>query len=175
MTTHCGPWVIQNTHVESGAHQDDRDAREQQLKQLAHLHGRSSVPDEAVCILAGDFNLRAAEEKPLLDQGWRDAWEPPMSAAEDSWTWSGHGHHARFDRVFVHAAQTGASVHRESIARLTGLWPSMSDHVALHAVFFLRAGSVGSERKVVERYVSLFFNYSFVRSLFCVSTGVFVL
>ena len=143
VTTHCGGWVIQNTHVESGANAAVRDAREEQLKQLAHRHARDSVADEAVCILAGDFNLRTAEERPLLDAGWHDAWQWPEAVAGEAWTWSGHGHKARYDRVFVHHAQNGATVERESIMRLSGLWPALSDHVALHAVLLRRPGTAG--------------------------------
>ena len=108
--THCGGWVIQNTHVESGAADVARDAREDQIKQLSRLHDRASVPDDEVFILAGDFNLRDEEERPLLDEGWRDAWQWPEALPGEAWTWSGHGCKARYDRVFVHHAQNGATV-----------------------------------------------------------------
>lgn len=144
--THLGGWVIQNTHVESGRNAEARDAREAQIRQLSDRHRHGSVSDDAVCVLAGDFNLRAEEEKPLLNEGWRDAWLWPAALAGEAWTWSGHGHKARFDRFFVHDAQNGVTVERQAIERLSGLWPALSDHVALHAVFARRPGTSAEER-----------------------------
>ena len=69
------------------------------------------------------------------------------SASHVDWTWSRHGHEARFDRVFVRDAQNGAKAERQAIARLSDLWPALSDHVALHAVFVRRPGA--SEMYVV--------------------------
>ena len=82
----------------------------------------------------------------MLNEGWRDAWLWPATSLGEAWTWSGHGHRARFDRVFVHDAQNGAKVERQAIARLSGFWPALSDHVALHAVLVRRPGTSGEER-----------------------------
>ncbi len=38
----------------------------------------------------------------------------------------------------MHDAQHDATVEREAITRLNGMWPALSDHVALHAVFVRR-------------------------------------
>ena len=142
VTTQCGGWVLQNPHVESEATAVARDAREAQIKQLSHLHTRASVPEDAVCVLAGDFNLRPQEERPLLSQGWRDAWLWPAALPGEAWTWSRHGHKARYDRVFVHNAQNGATAERQAITRLSGFWPALSDHLVLHAVFVRRPGEL---------------------------------
>ena len=141
VSTQCEGWVIQNTHVESGPNADARDAREAQIRQLSARHRNVSVTEDAVCVLTGDFNLRAEEERPLLNEGWRDAWLWHAASLGEAWTWSGHG-----DRVFVHDAQNGAKVERQAIARLSGFWPALSDHVALHAVLARRAGTSGEER-----------------------------
>ena len=63
--TQCGGWEIQNTHLESGADAVARDARGAQIRQLSDRHGNVSVPEDAVRVLAGDFNLRGGEERPL--------------------------------------------------------------------------------------------------------------
>ena len=65
VSTQCEGWVIQNTHVESGPNADARDAREAQIRQLSARYRNGSVSDDAVCVLAGDFNLRAEEERPF--------------------------------------------------------------------------------------------------------------
>ena len=85
--TRCGGWEVLNTHVESGADADARDAREAQIRQLSARHRNGSVSDDAVCVLAGDFNLRAEEESPLRDEGWRDAWLWPAASPGEDWTW----------------------------------------------------------------------------------------
>ena len=106
------------------------------------------MSDDAVCALAGDFNLRAEEERPLLNEGWRDAWLWPTALAGEACTWSGHGHKARFDRVFVHDAQNGAKAERQAIARLSDLWPALSDHAAVHAALARRPGSSGRRERI---------------------------
>ena len=143
--TQCGGWEIQNTHLESGAGAAVRDAREVKMRQLRDRHGHVSVSEDAVRVLAGDFNLRGGEEGPLQSVGWRDAWQWPAAPPGEDWTWSGHDGQLRFDRVFVHDAQDGAKVERRAIARLSGLWPALSDHVALHAVLARRPGTSGEE------------------------------
>ena len=146
---YCGGWVIQNTHVESGGNAEARDAREAQIRQLSGRHRQGAVAEDAVCVLAGDFNLRAEEERPLLNEGWRDAWQWPGAAPGEDWTWSGHGHQARYDRVFVHDGQEGAKVQRQSISRLSGIWPALSDHVALHAVFLQLPGNSAKYKQAI--------------------------
>ena len=146
---YCGGWVIQNTHVESGGNAEARDAREAQIRQLSGRHRQCVVAEDAVCVLAGDFNLRAEEERPLLNEGWRDAWQWPGAAPGEDWTWAGHGHQARYDRVFVHDGQEGAKVQRQSISRLSGIWPALSDHVALHAVFLRLPGKSAKYKQAI--------------------------
>ena len=63
--TQCGGWEIQNTHVESGANADARHAREAQIRHLSTRYRNVSVPEDAACVLAGDFNLCAGEEGPF--------------------------------------------------------------------------------------------------------------
>ena len=48
---------------------------------------------------------------------------------------------ARCNPVFVHDAQNGAKAERQAIARLSDLWPALSGHVALHAVFVRQPGT----------------------------------
>ena len=141
--TQCGGWEIQNTHVESGANADARDAREAQIRQLSARHRNVSVSEDAVCVLAGDFNLRGGEEGPLQSAGWRDAWQWPELVPGEDWAWSGYGRRLRFDRVFVRDAQDGTKVERRSFARLSGFCPAHTDHVALHAVLVRRPGTSG--------------------------------
>ena len=85
-----------------------------------------------LCVLAGDFNLRVGEERDLQREGWRDAWSSPPGV--DDWTWCRGSSTARYDRVFLHDAGDGESAECAEIRRLTGVWPALSDHVALHAV-----------------------------------------
>ena len=65
-------------------------------------------------------------------EGWRDAWSSPPGV--DDWTWCRGSSTARYDRVFLHDAGDGESAECAQIRRLTGVWPALSDHVALHAV-----------------------------------------
>ena len=81
----------------------------------------------------------------MRNEGWRDAWLWPAAPLGEDWTWSGHDRQARFDRDCVHDAQNGAKVERRAIARLSGLWPALSDHVALHAVLARRPGTSEEE------------------------------
>ena len=143
--TQCGGWEMQNTHLDSGGCAAARDAREVQMRQLRDRHSPVSVSEDAVLVLAGDFNLRGGEEGPLQSAGWRDAWQWPAAPPSEDWAWSGHDRQLRFDRVFVHDAQDGAKVERRAIARLSGLWPALSDHAALHAVLVRRPGTSGEE------------------------------
>ena len=128
-------WTVVNTHAESGSRDVERDARESQLLHMSRLH---ELEDGQVCVLAGDFNLRAGEEAPLEREGWRDAWSTSAAGAED-WTWCRASSHARYDRIFLHdAAPPGCRVECTHIQRLAALWPCFSDHVALHAVLRCR-------------------------------------
>ena len=68
----------------------------------------------------------------LQREGWRDAWFSPPGV--DDWTWCRASSTARYDRVFLHDAGDGESAECAEIRRLTGVWPALSDHVALHAV-----------------------------------------
>ena len=143
--TQCGGWEIQNTHLESGGGARARDAREVQMRQLCDRQSPVSVSEDAVHVLAGDFNLRGGEEGPLQPVGWRDAWQWPELVPGEDWTWSGYGRRLRFDRVFVRDAQDGTKVERRSIARLSGLCPAYTDHVALHAVLVRLPCTSGEE------------------------------
>ena len=80
----------------------------------------------------GDLNLRVGEERDLQREGWRDAWSSLPGV--DDWTWCRGSSTARYDRVFLHDAGDGDSAECAQIRRLTGVWPALSDHVALHAV-----------------------------------------
>ena len=68
----------------------------------------------------------------MLKEGWRDAWFCPPGV--DDWTCSRDSNTARYDRVFLHDAGGGESAECSQIRQLTGVWPALSDHVALHAV-----------------------------------------
>ena len=80
----------------------------------------------------GDLNLRVGEERNLQREGWRDAWSSLPGV--DDWTWCRGSPTARYDRVFLHDAGDGDSAVCAQIRRLTGVWPALSDHVALLAV-----------------------------------------
>ena len=108
------------------------------MRQLCDRQSPVSVSEDAVHVLAGDLNLRAGEEGPLQSAGWRDAWQCPELVPGEDWTWSGYGRRLRFDRVFVHDAQDRTKVERRAIARLRGLCPAHTDHVALHAMLVRR-------------------------------------
>ena len=130
ITTRWSGWTILNTHAESGSRLVERDARESQLLHMSRSH--ECEEQGQLCVLAGDLNLRVGEERDLQREGWRDAWSSPPGV--DDWTWCRGSSTARYDRVFLHDAGEGESAECAEIRRLTGVWPALSDHVALHAV-----------------------------------------
>ena len=130
ITTRWSGWTILNTHAESGSRPVERDARESQLLHMSRSHELEGQGQ--LCVLAGDLNLRGGEDMGLQREGWRDAWSSPPGV--DDWTWCRGSSTKRYDRVFLHDAGDGDSVECVQIRRLTGVWPALSDHVALHAV-----------------------------------------
>ena len=130
ITTRWSGWTILNTHAESGSRPVERDARESQLLHMSRSH--EFEEQGQFCALAGDLNLRVGEERDLQREGWRDAWSSPPGV--DDWTWCRGSSKARYDRFFLHDAGDGESVECAQMRRLTGVWPALSDHVALHAV-----------------------------------------
>ena len=130
VTTRRGGWTIVNVHAESGSRQQERDARESQLLHMSRSHELEGQGQ--LCVLAGDFNLRAGEDSALHREGWRDVCSTP-SGGED-WTWCRGSSTARYDRVFIHDAGEGDVVKSVQVRRLSDVWPALSDHVALHVV-----------------------------------------
>ena len=123
-------WTIWNTHAESGSQEAARDARQRQLLHMSRLHEKET--DDQFCILAGDLNLHVREEVQLEQQGWRDAWSSRPGV--DNWTWCKGLHKRQYDRVFLHDPANGERLECTEIQRLTGVWPALSDHAALHVV-----------------------------------------
>ena len=120
-------FVVTNVHAESLSSIADRDERSRQLLHMSRLHENDADRPHFIC---GDFNARPGEDQCLWSEGWRDAWPSPRI---EDWTWQKHGCKARYDRVFMHSSST-ATARCLHIDRLTGVWGSMTDHVALHAV-----------------------------------------
>ncbi len=142
ITTRWSGWTILNTHAESGSRLVERDARESQLLHMSRSH-ECEEPGQ-LCVLAGDLNLRVGEEGHLQREGWRDAWS--SSPGVDDWTWCRGSNTARYDRVFLHDAGDGESAECAEIRRLTGVWPVLSDHVALHVVVRRRSSSLATRQ-----------------------------
>ena len=130
MKTRRDVWTILNTHAESGSHVLERDARESQMIHLSRSHEHED--GDQLCVIAGDLNLRSGEESALRREGWRDAWQSPQGAT--GWTWRRGVNSARYDRVLFHDACDGVSVECKYFARLTAVWPTFTDHVALHVI-----------------------------------------
>ena len=130
ITTRRSGWTIWNTHAESGSRPVERDARESQLLHMSRSHELEEQGQ--LCVLAGDLNLRVGEVRDLQREGWRDAWSSPPGV--DDWIWCRGSSTARYDRAILHDAGNGESAECAQIWRLTGVWPALSDHVALHVV-----------------------------------------
>ena len=116
--------------------------RAAQLAQMSRQH--ESADSRGACVLAGDFNIRPGEEDCLWIEGWRDAQlqfaaEEQHRVQDDEWTWRRGANSGRYDRVFVHG---GADVVEcERFSRLTDIWPTLSDHVALLVVLRRKRGA----------------------------------
>jgi endonuclease/exonuclease/phosphatase family metal-dependent hydrolase len=145
VTAYTDHWGITNVHAESGGRQRDIDERGTQLLHMSRKH--ETEDSRGVCVLAGDFNMREGEEHCLRVEGWRDVWlERPThdhQARGDQWTWRKAASSARYDRIFVHDAED--VVVCEQTSRVPGIWPSLSDHVALHATLRRRSARVRTE------------------------------
>ena len=116
-------WSIINVHAESGRGVLARDCRE---KQLHHMSRMQECEAGRACVLAGDMNIRSGEEHPLESEGWRDV----GLVGDSDWTWQRAQNNAKYDRIFVH----GVAIECGPAQRLTSIWPSLSDHVALHVL-----------------------------------------
>ncbi len=120
---------ITNVHAESGADAVERDHREKQLQYMSRSH---EAEQGRACVLAGNFDMRSGEESWLELEGWHEVLVP-----ECQWTWRRGGHHGRFDRVYVRDGE----VECQHAGVMRSIWPTLSDHVALHVVLRLRCHS----------------------------------
>ena len=140
LTVRRGEWAVINVHAESGPNTVDRDARAEQLLYMSRSHERDAT---RVHVLVGDLNIRQGEDECLISEGWLDAWclfDTNLYGGLDDWTWGrlddrtiGKLNRARFDRVYIHNS-TLATAQCIQIQRLTTVWGTLTDHVALRAV-----------------------------------------